>query len=118
MNDIAMNEEKIFLESLEQLVELAKSKKNMLEISDIDKFLKDKSISAEHIDLIYQYLEEKKIDVVPNTEEAFLEEDDLLLEPTDDDFEDDFFEEDDGDAEKKPAKQVSENAASEEDFAE
>ena len=27
----------------------------------------------------------------------------------DDDFEDDFFEEDDGDAEKKPAKQVSEN---------
>ena len=36
----------------------------------------------------------------------------------DDDFEDDFFEEDDGDAEKKPAKQVSENAASEEDFAE
>lgn len=88
MNDIAMNEEKIFLESLEQLVELAKSKKNMLEISDIDKFLKDKSISAEHIDLIYQYLEEKKIDVVPNTEEAFLEEDDLLLEPTDDDFED------------------------------
>ena len=90
MNDIAMNEEKIFLESLEQLVELAKSKKNMLEISDIDKFLKDKSISAEHIDLIYQYLEEKKIDVVPNTEEAFLEEDDLLLEPTDDDFEDDF----------------------------
>ena len=35
-----------------------------------------------------------------------------------DDFEDDFFEEDDGDAEKKPAKQVSENAASEEDFAE
>ena len=38
MNDIAMNEEKIFLESLEQLVELAKSKKNMLEISDIDKF--------------------------------------------------------------------------------
>ena len=88
MNDIAMNEEKIFLESLEQLVELAKSKKNMLEISDIDKFLKDKSISVEHIDLIYQYLEEKKIDVVPNTEEAFLEEDDLLLEPTDDDFED------------------------------
>ena len=38
--------------------------------------------------MIYQYLEEKKIDVVPNTEEAFLEEDDLLLEPTDDDFED------------------------------
>ena len=41
------------------------------------------------------------------------------LEDYDDDFdEDDFFEEDDGDAEKKPAKQVSENAASEEDFAE
>ena len=36
----------------------------------------------------------------------------------DDDFEDDFFEEDDGDAAKKPVKQVSENAASEEDFAE
>lgn len=88
MSDTAMNEEKLFMESLEQLMELAKSKKNMLEISDIDKFLKDKNMSPEHIDLIYQYLEEKKIDVVPSTEEAFLDEDDLLLEPTDDDFED------------------------------
>ena len=52
MNDIAMNEEKIFLESLEQLVELATSNNNMLEISDIDDFLKDKGIGAEHIDLI------------------------------------------------------------------
>ena len=36
----------------------------------------------------------------------------------DDDFEDDFFEEDDEKSEKKPAKHVSENEASEEDFAE
>lgn len=89
MSDTAMNEEKLFLESLEQLLELAKSKKNMLEISDIDKFLKDKNMNSEHIDLIYQYLDEKKIDVVPNTEEAFLDDDDdLLLEPSDDEFED------------------------------
>lgn len=88
MSDTAMNEEKLFLESLEQLMELAKSKKNMLEMSDIDKFLKNKNMNAEQIEFIYQYLEEKKIDVVPSTEEAFLEEDDLLLEPSDDDFED------------------------------
>lgn len=87
MSDTAMNEEKLFMESLEQLLELAKSKKNMLEISDIDKFLKDKNMNPEHIDLIYQYLEEKKIDVIPNAEEVFLDDEDLLLEPTDDDFE-------------------------------
>ena len=46
------------------------------------------SISTEHIDLVYQYLEEKKIDVVPNVEEPFLDEEDLLLEPSDDEFED------------------------------
>ena len=51
MSDTAVSEEKLFMESLEQLIELAKSKKNMLDISDIDKFLKDKSISAEHIDI-------------------------------------------------------------------
>lgn len=88
MSDTAISEEKLFLESLEQLIDMAKSKKNILEISDIDKFLKDKSINAEHIDLIYQYLEEKKIDVIPNAEEPFLDEEDLLLEPTDDEFDD------------------------------
>jgi len=88
MSDTAVSEEKLFMESLEQLIELAKSKKNMLDISDLDKFLKDKSISTEHIDLVYQYLEEKKIDVVPNVEEPFLDEEDLLLEPSDDEFED------------------------------
>lgn len=88
MSDTAISEEKLFLESLEQLVDVAKSKKNMLEISDIDKFLKDKSINTEYIDLIYQYLEEKKIDVIPNAEEPFLDDEDLLLEPSDDEFDD------------------------------
>ncbi len=88
MSDTAMNEEKNFMESLEQLVAYAKSKKNMVEVSDIDKFLKEKNLGLEFIDAIYQYLEEKKIDIVPNSEEAFLVDDDLLLEPTEDDFED------------------------------
>ena len=87
MSDTAINDEKLFLESLEQLVALAKSKKNTLDIFDIDRFLKEKHIDAEHIDLIYQYLEEKKIEITASAEDAFLEDDDLLLEPTDDDFE-------------------------------
>lgn len=92
MSDTAMNEEKNFIESLEQLVLYAKSKKNMIEVSDIDKFLKEKNLGVEHIDAIYQYLEEKKIDIVdsvPNSEEAFLmDDDDLILEPGEDDFDD------------------------------
>lgn len=88
MSDTAVNEEKLFLESLEQLVELANHKKNVLEVSELEKFLKDKNISPERAELIYQYLEEKKIDVVPNTEEAFLiENEDILLEPADEEFE-------------------------------
>ena len=85
MSDTAMSEEK-FMEHLEKLLELAKSKKNILETADIDKFLKEKQISIEHAELIYQYLEEKKVDIIPSAEEAFID-DDLLLEPTDDDFE-------------------------------
>ena len=43
------------MESLEQLMELAKSKKNVLEISDIDKFLKDKNISVIEWGLTFKY---------------------------------------------------------------
>jgi RNA polymerase primary sigma factor len=88
MSDTAISDERVFMESLENLMELAKSKKHALEKSDIDKFLKDKNFSAEQVEFLYQYLEEKKVDVIPDSEEAFLEEDELLLEPNEDDFDD------------------------------
>ncbi len=85
MSDTAVSEEKVFTESLMRLLELAKNKKNALEKSDIDKFLRDKNFTAEQVEFLYQYLEDKKIDVIPDSEEAFLDEGDSF-EPSEEDF--------------------------------
>jgi RNA polymerase primary sigma factor len=81
-----MNEEK-FLESLEKLVELGNSKKGVLEITDVDNFFKGMEMTVEQMELVYHYLEEKKIDILAIVDEKFTEEEDLLLEPADDNFE-------------------------------
>ncbi len=81
-----MNEEK-FLESLEKLVEFGNSKKGVVDITDVNKFFAGMEITVEQMEVVYQYLEEKKIDVLTIVDENFVE-DDLLLEPASDDFED------------------------------
>ena len=82
-----MEKEK-FLELLNGLVELGNSKKGVLELTDIDKALKGYELTTEDMEKIYQYLEEKKIDVLTVMDDVFTADDDLL-EPTDDDFESD-----------------------------
>ena len=76
-----------FLELLNNLVELGTSKKGVLEMTDIDNALKGTELSAEDKEKIYQYLEEKKIDVLTVLDENFVADDELVLEPTEDDFE-------------------------------
>lgn len=89
-----MEKEK-FLELLNGLVELGNSKKGVLELTDIDKALKGYELTTEDMEKIYQYLEEKKIDVLTVMDDVLTVMDDVftadddLLEPTDDDFESD-----------------------------
>ncbi|MBE5949544.1 MAG: RNA polymerase sigma factor RpoD [Lachnospiraceae bacterium] len=74
-----------FEELLKQLVEFGKSKKGVLELSEINDFLKDESLTVEQLEMIYQYLEEHKIDVLRVMNEDFVE-DDILLDDDDSQF--------------------------------
>ena len=87
--------EKDFLESLEKLVELGNSKKGVLEVTEINNHFKGMDLSVEQTEVVYQYLEDKKIDVLARVDENFNDED-ILLEPTDEDFEDEEILEDEG----------------------
>ncbi|MFQ9933486.1 MAG: sigma-70 family RNA polymerase sigma factor, partial [Lachnospiraceae bacterium] len=78
--------EKEFLENLDKLVALGNSKKGVLEVTDINNFFKGMELSVEQMELVYQYLEDKKIDILTIVDDNF-NDDDILLEPTDEDFE-------------------------------
>ena len=89
--------EEEFLNQLKKLVESAKAKNNMMEFKELDKFCKDANLTGEQMDLVYQYLEDSKIeisqsmDLEPEDETIkqveLLDADDLLLEPTDEELE-------------------------------
>lgn len=53
-----------FLEVLNKLVDLGKSKNNTLDINDINDFFKGVSLTPEQLENIYTYLEGKSIDVL------------------------------------------------------
>ena len=72
-----------FEELLKQLVEFGKSKKGVLELSEINDFLKDETLTVEQLEMIYQYLEEHKIDVLRVLNDDFVD-DDILLDDDDD----------------------------------
>ena len=88
--------EEEFLGNLFRLVEKGKSKNNAIEFSEIDSFCKEAKLTGDQMDLVYQYLEDNKIDVIQTSEEPelvfmndtdLLVDDSLLLEPTDDELE-------------------------------
>ena len=71
---------------MQKLVELGKSKKNVLEITEINDFFKDTQLTVEQMENVYAYLEDNNIDVlrIMNDDTDF--DDKLVPEPTDDDF--------------------------------
>lgn len=78
--------EENFKEQLEKLLELAKTKKNVLDMKDIHAFFDGMELLPEQMEGIYQYLEDNKIDVLRVMSEDFPIDEDLL-EPTEKDFE-------------------------------
>lgn len=89
--------EEEFLSKLLKLVESAKDKSNTIDFRDIDKFCKEAKLTGDQMDMVYQYLEDNKIEVVQSMDiepepellnsDALSLEDDLLLEPTDEELE-------------------------------
>lgn len=87
--------EEEFLSKLAKLVEKAKSKNNSMEFSEIDKFCKDAKLTGDQMDMVYQYLEESRIDIIQSVDEDIditkldkvLDDDMLFMEPTDEELE-------------------------------
>ena len=81
-----------FLDKLGKLVELAKTKHNALDVTEINNFFIGEELTAEQMDQIYTYLENRGVDVIPVMDDSTLTDDvlmsdDLLL---DDDLDDGF----------------------------
>ena len=79
-----------FLDKLKRLVEVAKTKHNALDITEINDFFKGENLGPEQMEQIYSFLEEKNIDVVPVIDDAALADDSLLLDDDDVDMDDSF----------------------------
>lgn len=69
-----------FEEKLQELLAFAKSKKNVLDYKDIADFFKETPLSEEQYDAVYEYLDQKGVDVLNMSEK----EDDILLNSEDD----------------------------------
>lgn len=80
------DERTAFLENLNKLVELGKSKKGVLDVEEINDFFKNENLSVEQLEYIYQYLEDHQIDVLRMLDVDALIDDDLLLDKDDDGF--------------------------------
>ena len=76
-----------FSEKLKKLVDLAKTKQNALDITEINDFFAADNLSPENMEQIYNYLEQNNIDVIPEViDETALNDDLLMLDDVDDDF--------------------------------
>ena len=78
-----------FVKKLEQLVEVAKTKHNALDVTEINDFFVGENLVPEQMEHIYSYLENHSIDVIPAIDDTNISEEVLLMEDDLDD-EDDF----------------------------
>jgi RNA polymerase primary sigma factor len=73
------NAEQQFLARLNELLETARKKKNMLEYQEISEYFKDMSLNAEQFDEILEFLEAHNIDVLRISDD----DEDILLDDED-----------------------------------
>ena len=67
------------MERMSALLDLAKSKKNVLEITEINNFFKDIDLTEERIEKIIEFLEQKNVDVLQISDDKDTD-DDMILE--------------------------------------
>ncbi|MCH5266782.1 MAG: RNA polymerase sigma factor RpoD [Lachnospiraceae bacterium] len=68
-----------FMERMDALLIMAKSKQNVLEISEINNFFKDIELTEERTERIIEFLEQKNVDVLQISEDQE-DDDDMILE--------------------------------------
>ena len=78
--------EKKFIEVLNKLVELGKSKKGVLDMNDIKEQLQGMDLAAENLEHIYTYLENKGIDVLRVMDDELTNTESVILEADEDGF--------------------------------
>ncbi|MBO5484076.1 MAG: RNA polymerase sigma factor RpoD [Lachnospiraceae bacterium] len=76
----AANPEAKFLESLSALKELAKSRKNVLELQEINNFFGDMELDEEKTEKIIEFLETNGVDVLRISDDKDDVDDDIILE--------------------------------------
>ncbi len=72
-----------FLEKLNKLLEVAKTKHNVLDMTEINDFFAGDSLGSEQMEQIYSFLEEKQVDVIPVIDDNILTDEALLLDDID-----------------------------------
>ena len=78
-----------FTKALLGLVDLAKTKKNVLQYGEINDAFKGLELTEDTMDLVLEYLEKQKIDIVnaevgvDNAEDLILDNDDIILDDED-----------------------------------
>jgi len=78
-----------FTKALLGLVDLAKTKKNVLQYGEINDAFKGMELTEDKMDLVLEYLEKQKIDIVnaevgvDNAEDLILDNDDIILDDED-----------------------------------
>lgn len=87
--DVTVEKNDFFMK-LEKLVEVAKTKQNALDVTEINDFFIGDNLVPEQMEHIYSYLEGHNIDVIPVIDDAALSDDVLLLNDDTDIDDDDF----------------------------
>ncbi len=77
---ISEEEKKKFQKKLEALKELAKSKRNVLELAEINNFLADVELNEEKTEKVIEFLETNGVDVLRISDDDRDSEDDMILE--------------------------------------
>lgn len=77
--DKAEDDMKKFMERMDSLLSFAKSKKNVLEISEINNFFMDIELTEKRTEQIIEFLEQKNVDVLQISGDRD-DEDDMILE--------------------------------------
>ena len=74
-----------FQEKLKNLVALAKKKKNILEIQEINDVFRDMELEPTQMDKVFEYLEANGIDVLQMNDDSNVDDDDLEIMLSDED---------------------------------
>ncbi|MCC8061498.1 MAG: RNA polymerase sigma factor RpoD [Clostridiales bacterium] len=72
-----------FLDKLKKLVEVAKTKHNALDVTEINDFFAGDELTTEQMEQIYSYMETMHIDVIPVIDDSVLKEETLLIDDDD-----------------------------------